>query len=200
MLEALFTALLLNLGTMDVNTPKVVNPPAATRQSQCEFPGRIWNQAARKHGVDPLLLYSVALFESNRNYGNQVRPHPFALHFNRAGISIYAESKKQAKFVLDHVTTDNVDIGLGQVNYHHHKDKVQSPEELLDPETNLKVASKILAHALSSTSDLELGVGRYHSWTEWRARAYGRQVLAIYQALKKLVRKEDDSADFKERG
>ncbi|MBW1987541.1 MAG: lytic transglycosylase domain-containing protein [Deltaproteobacteria bacterium] len=167
---------------------------------QHEFPGRMWNQAACEHGVDPLLLYSVALLESNRRHGeSKVRPHPYALHFNEAGISIYAASKREAKFVLDHVQTDNVDIGLGQVNYHHHKDKVQRPEDLLDPATNLKVASAILAEALASTSDLELGVGRYHSWTEWRARAYGRKVLAIYRSLKNFVRREADLDVCKER-
>jgi hypothetical protein len=140
--------------------------------------------------VDPVLLYSVALFESGRQGGkNQIDPWPFALHFNQADVSIYALSAKEARFVLAHITTDNVDIGLGQVNYKSHRDKVQRPEDLLDPKINLMVASKILAEALNSTPDPELGVGRYHSWTEWRARAYGRKVLTIYRALKGFVEK-----------
>lgn len=181
--------MMLHLGGYQADVPpKAAIPPAVTRQYA--FPGKLWNKAARQHGIDPLLLYSVALFESNHRCNHdQVRPHPYALHFNEANISIYAASKREAKFILAHVHTDNVDIGLGQVNYLHHKNKVRRPEDLLDPETNLKVAAQILSRAVSSTSDLELGVGRYHSWTEWRARNYGKQVLAIYRALKQYCRR-----------
>jgi hypothetical protein len=171
-------------------TPGTLGKP---RQS---FPGPLWKQAAKAHGIDPVLLYSVALFESGRQGGkNRVGPWPFALHFNQADVSIYALSAREARFVLARVTTDNVDIGLGQVNYKNHKDKVQRREDLLDPKINLTVASKILAEALSSTPDQELGVGRYHSWTEWRARAYGRKVLTIFRALKVFVEKQEAASE-----
>jgi hypothetical protein len=172
---------------------RIAQPVLQAHQS---FPGSIWKQAAKTHGVDPVLLYSVALFESGKRRGkSKVGPWPFALHFNQANISIYALSAKEARFVLANVTTDNVDIGLGQVNYKCHKDKVQRPEDLLDPKINLMVASKILADALSSTPDPELGVGRYHSWTEWRARAYGRKVLTIFRALKVFVEKQEAASE-----
>jgi hypothetical protein len=152
---------------------------------QRRFPGVLWRQAAKQNGVDPVLLYSVTLFESSRrDSGDKVSPWPFALHFNRANLSIYASSIQEARFVLAHVTTENVDIGLGQVNYQSHKDEVRRAADLLDPAVNLDVAARILAEALRSTPDLELGVGHYHSRTKWRARAYGRKVLAIYRKLK----------------
>jgi len=220
MLKTLFFTMLLHLGWADkqaswvnkVNPQELVQTVTRSKMSsamvnlqqethelaktvcgtaQPGFPGALWKQAAKTHGVDPVLLYSVALFESGRQGGKKVGPWPFALHFNQANISIYALSAKEAQFVLAHVTTDNVDIGLGQVNYKSHKDKVQRPEDLLDPKINLTVASKILAEALNSTPDPELGVGRYHSWTEWRARAYGRKVLTIFRALKVFVEKQE---------
>ena len=56
--------------------------------------------------------------------------------------------------------------------------------ELLDPITNLTVGSSILAEAIkSSPNDLELGIGRYHSWNEERARWYGQRVLSIYRNI-----------------
>jgi hypothetical protein len=208
MFKTLFFSLLLHLCWMDKPTPWVQQVQSqemvqtATRiaqpvlQAQQSFPGSIWKQAAKTHGVDPVLLYSVALFESGkRRDKNRIGPWPFALHFNQADVSIYALSAKEARFVLAHITTDNVDIGLGQVNYKSHKDKVQRPEDLLDPKINLTVASKILAEALSSTPDAELGVGRYHSWTEWRARAYGRKVLTIFRALKVFVEKQEAASE-----
>lgn len=211
MLKALFFSLLLHLGWPNkpdlwvhraspqqlVQTALQVTPPdlpGVSRKAMPRFPGTLWREAAEKHGVDPVLLYSVALLESGKRAGrNKVGPWPFALHFNEANVSIYASTIKEARFVLVHVTTDNVDIGLGQVNYKSHKDKVSSPEDLLDPEVNLRVASQILAEAQHSTPDPVLGVGRYHSWTEWRARAYGRKVLVIYRALKGFLEKQDAS-------
>ena len=221
MLKTLFFSMLLHLGWADQQAPWVhrVDPqeliqaaqlvqtasragqvpleiPDTLLKARQSFPGSIWKQAAQTHGVDPVLLYSVALFESGkRRDQNKIGPWPFALHFNQADVSIYALSAKEARFVLANVTTDNVDIGLGQVNYKSHKDKVQRPEDLLDPKTNLMVASQILAEALSSTPDRELGVGRYHSWTEWRARAYGRKVLTIFRALKVFVEKQEAASE-----
>jgi hypothetical protein len=221
MLKTLFFSMLLHLGWADQQAPWVhrVDPreliqaaqlvqtasraaqvpldiPEALGKAQGGFPGPIWKQAAKTHGVDPVLLYSDALFESGRHGDkNKVGPWPFALNFNEANVSIYALSAKEARFVLANVTTDNVDIGLGQVNYKSHKDKVQRPEDLLDPKINLTVASKILAEALNSTPDPELGVGRYHSWTEWRARAYGRKVLTIFRALKGFVERQEAASE-----
>lgn len=199
MIKMLFLSMLLRLGWW-VDKPeawvqKAIPPEivkTACRNALPGFPGTIWKKAAEKTGVDPLMLYSICLLESSkRRENNNVGPWPFALHFNDANVSIYAGNIKEAKYVLDHVTTDNVDIGLGQVNYKSHKDKVRCPEELLDPEINLTVAGKILAEAICSTPDPELGIGRYHSWTELRARAYGKKVLAIHEAIKDFVKRKE---------
>ena len=155
------------------------------------FPGPEWRQAAQKHGIDPRLLYAVAIRESGRNVGkDQVAPWPYALHFNGSRVAFYAESRQEAEHLLKLALpiTDNVDIGLAQVNWKSHKDKVKSPQDLLDPKTNLEVASQILAEALTSTPDRELGVGRYNSWNEKKARRYGRDVLILYQAIKEAVK------------
>ena len=214
MLKTLFFSLLLHIhpGWADKPAPWVrqVNPqemveiasrnarqlsaalPGSLPGARQSFPGPLWQQAAKAHGVDPVLLYSVALFESGRHGDkNKVGPWPYALHFNQAGVSIYALSAREARFVLAHVTTDNVDIGLGQVNYKSWRHLVRRPEDLLDPKINLTVASQVLAEAMKSTPDPELRVGRYHSWTEWRARAYGRKVLVIYHSLKAFVEKQE---------
>jgi hypothetical protein len=206
MLKTLFFSLLLHLGWPDgqdwwvqradphelVETVSRTTPPKITgapRKMQIRFPGRLWRQAAAAHGVDPVLLYSVALLESGKKGGrNKVGPWPFALHFNEAGVWIYAATAKEARFVLAHVSTDNVDIGLGQVNYKSHKDKVSRPEDLLDPGTNLRVAGQILAEAQRSTPDPELGVGRYNSWQDSKARFYGRRVLRLYKVIYEAVK------------
>ena len=53
--------------------------------------------------------------------------------------------------------------------------------------TLLARMADILAEALATApGDLELGIGRYHSPTEARARSYGRTVLTIWQGLRRL--------------
>jgi len=45
----------------------------------------------------------------------------------------------------------------------------------------------ILSEALATApGDLELGIGRYHSPNEARARDYGRTVLTIWRGLQQL--------------
>lgn len=156
------------------------------------FPGAEYRQAAEKHGVDPILLYAIVVNESGgRGEGiNRVTPWPYALHFNNSRVRFYADTRREAEQLLKLAlkVTDNIDVGLGQVNWKSHKDKVLRPQDLLDPKTNLEVASQILAEALSSTKDPELGVGRYNSWNEKKARRYGRDVLIIYHAIKETVK------------
>ena len=80
-----------------------------------------------------------------------------------------------------------VDVGLMQVNLRWHGHRIASPEELLEPERNLEIAAGILSEALATApGDLELGIGRYHSPNEARARDYGRTVLTIWQGLQQL--------------
>jgi hypothetical protein len=173
---------------------KLAAGPAASLQPVTfspGFPGPEWRQAAQKHGIDYRLLYAVAIRESGRNVGkNRVAPWPYALHFNGSNVAFYAESRREAEQLLSLALsiTDNVDVGLAQVNWRYHKDKVKRPQDLLDPKKNLEVASRILAEALASTADRVLGVGRYHSWDETKARRYGKDVLILYQAIKEAVK------------
>lgn len=67
-----------------------------------------------------------------------------------------------------------------------HFSKVKDPSELLNPEINVKVASRILKNAMDSAPyNKSVGIGRYHSYTAWRAKAYGERVIAVYRNLKK---------------
>jgi len=148
------------------------------------------SEAARRHGIDPLLVYAVALVESAKAQNkNQVRPWPWTLSSPDGGV--YAASKQEATSALERLSKahgKNVDVGLMQVNLRWHGHRVKEATDLLDMQTNLDVACAILAEAISSApGDLALGIGRYHHWKdEQRARGYGQRVIGVWQKLQAL--------------
>lgn len=152
--------------------------------------GTIFDKAAKEHGLDPLLIYSVALAESASGRGDgQISPWPWTLRV--PGEPFYAESRDEAqeKFIeFQKLYGRSIDVGIMQVNIGWNGHRVSSFEDLLDPETNVMVGAEVLSEAINSTeNDLELGIGRYHTWKdEIRARNYGSRVLAIYRNLSDL--------------
>lgn len=76
-----------------------------------------------------------------------------------------------------------------QINLHWHGHRVEKPEQLLNPETNLKIGAVILAEAIQSApNNLELGIGRYHSWQNVQAAVlYGRRVLALADQIRTVI-------------
>ena len=150
--------------------------------------GTVFEDAGLAYGLDPLLLYAIALAESGRSAGHGlVAPWPWALRV--PGRGIYADTRARACARLHDMTRlhhDALDVGLIQVSLEWHRFRVARPTDLLDPATNVTVAAAILAEALeSSPGDRELGIGRYHSWVcKPCARRYGAYVLGIVRNLK----------------
>lgn len=144
-------------------------------------------KAAQSVGIEPVMLYAVALAESASHRGlNMTSPWPYVIR--NGSNATYAKSKTEAEQLLNQALQESekhqLDIGLMQINLYWHGHRVNSASELLDPITNLTVGSSILAEAIkSSPNDLELGIGRYHSWNEARARWYGQRVLSIYRNI-----------------
>ena len=151
-----------------------------------DLTGTAWAEAAAPHRLDPALLYAIALMESGRPRDGGLAPWPWTLWLPGRG-GVFLASRDQALDTLQANSGMPVDIGLMQVNLRWHGHRVGRPEELLEPRRNLEIAADILAEALATApGDLELGIGRYHSPTEARARSYGRTVLTIWQGLRRL--------------
>lgn len=150
-----------------------------------DLQGTIWEEGARSAGVaDPLLLYAISLVEAGRRGpGGGLAPWPWTVRTPNG--PVFAASREAGVEVLRRVPRDsNTDVGLMQVNLRANGHLASSPEALLDPEKNIRVAATILRRALDSAPfDPVLGVGRYHSWTEARARPYGEAVWATYYGL-----------------
>lgn len=115
------------------------------------------------------LLVAVSRVESGH--------HPWALNID--GRSLYPQNRREAERILDQVT-DNVDIGLMQVNYRIWGNTLGlTKAQLLDPYINAWAGAWILRFYLSRHPFWE-GVGRYHSASENRKVGYAWKV---YRAM-----------------
>ena len=176
----LFFALLLSACT----------PPVAA----LDLTATQWEASARRHGIDPLLLYALALQETARpGDAGMATPWPWTLGSAR-GRRFY-DSREAARSALEALAkkTRDVDVGLMQVNLKRHGHRVGDPASLLVPAVNLAVGSAVMAEAIGSApDDLALGVGRYRYLDDdHSARAYGRRVLALREALRRRSPKGD---------
>lgn len=142
-----------------------------------------YRQVAQEYDIPPDVLYSVALQESRTQLrSRQSRPWPWTL--NVAGVprrypTRIAAYKGLTSF-LEHGVR-SIDVGLMQVNWRYHKDKLGSPWQALDPYHNVRTGAKILASEYRETGDWFTAIGRYHSPGEkkeqkQRARHYATQV------------------------
>jgi len=175
--------LLSEVSTMDLMMP-VEEPDLdiTSRQS-------LWSEVGKASGVDPLLLYSVALVESKALYPDgKVAPTPWLFRVNDHLVRGDRHDVQLAMAAASQFGSAVQDVGIMQVYYPMHRDAVRDPLALLNPRTNITVAAKILRDGMHETSDRVLGVGYYHSHTPALARDYGAAVLTVYQRLKAIHR------------
>lgn len=170
-----------------------MSPPAQA----IDLRGTVWEEGARAAGVaDPLLLYAISLVEAGRRApaGHEIAPWPWTVRTPTG--AVFAATREEAIAAVRSVPRDsNTDVGLMQVNLRANGHLAPTPEALVDPEKNIRVAAAILRRAMDSAPfDPLLGVGRYHSWTEWRALEYGRMVWQTYFALAAVRRAAEGEA------
>lgn len=115
--------------------------------------------------------------------------NPWALHVGHGkGRAFYPSSEGAARrtLALALALTDNVDIGLMQINWRTWGETARrlglAPYDLLDPKVNLWMGCRVLVRALKTRGSFERRLGRYHSWRPQRGRWYARRVLAAARA------------------
>ena len=151
----------------------------------------LWGQVAQKHRIDPYILYAVALTESRKNDGkNQVTPSPWAI--NNAGNTFIPSNKQDAEALLNQLMAQgqrNIDIGIMQVNLRWNGHRVDKPEQLLNPGTNLEIGARVLSEAIQSApNNLALGIGRYYNWkNELAALQYGQKVIVLADQIRTIL-------------
>lgn len=156
-----------------------------------------WEEAAQIAGVPPELLYSVALVETRKKSSDGfARPWPWTLT-TAEGHKFYKTKADAEADLHEYISQGNVRIAVGlmQVFYAYHSHRVESPLELLDPTTNLRIGAVILRDSINrSKNDLEIGIGNYNAKDPNKARAYGRQVIDLAKNLNNYFHAPDGSA------
>lgn len=177
--------------SMAAESMQTISNGQQTLASKTKLRNSLWGQVANKHELDPYVIYAVALVESaNRNGYATITPWPWAI--NKSGKSIVSTSKQEAQHILNTAIAQgnrHIDVGMMQVNLYWHGHKVAKPEQLLNPVTNLEIGANVLAEAIqSSPNNLELGIGRYHSWKNAHAAVqYGQRVIALANQIRTLI-------------
>jgi hypothetical protein len=128
-------------------------------------------------GISTDLLAAVAWAES--------KMLPYAI--NVRGKAYFFQSREQALKALDEFKTDNVDIGLFQVNYPLWGAPLGlKKENLLDTRVCATIAAMILKYNLQRHRDPWVAIGRYHSGDRDRMKAYQAKVSRGLVIIRKL--------------
>ncbi len=132
--------------------------------AQAEVPPA-YRQVAAEYGLPPAMFYAVALSESGTKLiSGKFRPWPWTL--NIGGKGRYFPTRASAFAALQTHRAEgkrSIDIGLMQVNWRYHSERLRDPWQALDPYFNLRTSAEILAAHHKKTGDWWVAVGRYHS-------------------------------------
>ena len=133
-------------------------------------------------GLPSAVVEGIILVESGGN--------PWALHVGIGkGYAFYPKSQREAQrfLAVSLALTDNVDIGLMQINWRTWRSEVRAlgldAYDLLDAQTNMQMGCRILGEALSGRGTFLARLGRYHSLRPERGRWYARKVMAAAREL-----------------
>lgn len=150
---------LVMLGTVLV-TPMPTLYAADSHQSAIP---RVYKIVAERHSIPTSIFYAVALTESGKQYDSTLLPWPWTLNID--GDGNYYESYHAAKIALSKALekSQSVDIGLMQINWRWHQDKLQNIATALNPLQNLNYGARILHECYQQSGDWWEAVGHYHS-------------------------------------
>lgn len=154
-----------------------------------------YEQIARRAQVPGQYFYAIALNESGKQLlSRDFRPWPWTL--NVEGKAYFYPTRKACHAALMAFMRQGkqlIDIGLMQVNWHYHRDKLhQDPWLALDPYFNMQVGAAIFRGEYDKTHDWQEALGRYHSPGQnpdqkQRANHYAQQVLKRVDKLRRQV-------------
>ncbi len=139
--------------------------------------------AARAHGVPADIFYAVALTESGKIVDGFRTRRPWPWTLNVGGKGYFYASREDAHRALQGFLAQgkrSIDIGLMQVNWRWHRDKLGDPWQALDPDHNLQVGARILASCYREGRDRWDAVGCYHAPNNPSTARRYRKYVAVH--------------------
>lgn len=146
-------------------------------------------QVALAHGIPPAILFAIALQESRhctwRPGQRYALPWPWTLNIGQR--PYYFDRRRAAQASLDAAVAAgrrDIDIGLMQINWGWHRQRLVSTARALDPYLNLHLGATLVAECHADKGRWTDAIGSYHAPNDpERARAYAASVLRRVEEL-----------------
>lgn len=143
----------------------------------------------QEYGIPPYLTYAMAHQEAGRTVDGMFAPWRWTLNVDGKGLYFDTREQAEQKLVTAIENGSMVDVGVMQVNWYWNGERFESPAAALDPDTNLKVGSEILAEWYDATGSWVEAIARYHTGPITsdeellRARDYATRVMNHHERI-----------------
>ena len=142
---------------------------------------------AAERAIPDTIFYAVALAESGRANNSEGIHRPWPWTLNVAGDGYYYPTRIEAWQALNDWLKKgkrSIDIGLMQVNWRYHQERLGTPWQALDPYHNMRVGAAILQDCYTTEHDWWVSVGCYHAPNNpQRATRYRRRVESRWRKI-----------------
>jgi len=131
------------------------------------------SKAEIKHKIPSGLLGAIAKVESNTS--------EFAI--NVGGKATYARTLNEAVTIANtqiNAGTQNIDLGVMQLNYRWHEKQFSNLKEMLSPEKNIAYAASLLSSLYKQHGNWQEAIRYYHSANPKYSRKYSRKVTMAW--------------------
>ena len=142
----------------------------------------------KQFNIPDKLLTSISLVESGIKKNNNFVSWPWTL--NVAGKSMFFDNKNDTlDFLKKNYKNKNIDVGCMQISFKYHMNQFDSLENILDPDKNVKYASKFLKKLFSKHKRWNEAISRYHSSVPIRKKKYLKRVKNYWADIrqKKII-------------
>lgn len=132
----------------------------------------------RAHDIPTNLLRAISHVESGRNLLGTFTAWPWTI--NVEGRSYIFKTKCDAIKAVEkfqRLGIKNIDVGIMQINLHHHSYGFRSLKEAFDPQLNIAYGAKFLKQLFNQHKNWGEAVGHYHSANPKFHDNYRRKVL-----------------------
>lgn len=127
----------------------------------------------KRYAIPQGLLYSIALVES--------RVNPYAI--NVEGEAIILRSEAAALKAIEYYRNlghTNIDIGVMQINYRWHGKEFASLKEMLNVNSNIEYAAKLLTSLYKEHGSWHRATRLYHSATPEHHKKYSKKIITAW--------------------